>query len=94
MAGFYLGTSINMLAIIFRGMLPGPAGLIIGTLAAFLVLVAGHLINIVLSALSGFVHSLRLCLVEFMFKFYTGGGTKYSPFSLKTREALFIKEKA
>ncbi len=94
MAGFYLGTSINMLAIIFRGMLPGPVGLIIGTIAAFLVLVAGHLINIVLSALSGVVHSMRLCLVEFMFKFYAGGGTKYSPFSLKNREALFIREKA
>ena len=94
MAGFYLGSSINMLAVIFRGMLPGPVGLILGTIVAFLLLVAGHLINVVLSILSGFVHSLRLCLVEFMFKFFEGSGTKYSPFSLKSREALIIKEKA
>jgi V/A-type H+-transporting ATPase subunit I len=93
LAGYYLGSAINLLTTIFRGMLPGPAGLVLGTIAAFFVFVFGHLINVLLSILGGFVHSLRLCLVEFMFKFYEGGGTKYSPFSLKTQEGLIIRSR-
>lgn len=94
MAGFYLGKAINMMAVIFRTLIPGPIGLVIGTLMAIGILVVGHLINTVLSIQGGFVHSMRLCLVEFMFKFYEGGGSKYSPFSLKTSRSLLIKQKA
>ncbi|MDD5037712.1 MAG: V-type ATPase 116kDa subunit family protein [Dehalococcoidales bacterium] len=94
MAGFYLGSAINMMAIIMRELIPGPVGLVLGTIIAFGVLIVGHLINTVLSILGGFIHSMRLCLVEFMLKFYEGGGRKYSPFSLKTGESLIIKSKA
>ncbi len=94
MAGFYLGKAMNMLAMILRTMIPGPIGLIFGTLVAIGVLVFGHAINTVLCIQGGFVHSMRLCLVEFMFKFYEGGGSKYNPFSLKATRSLIIKEKA
>jgi V/A-type H+-transporting ATPase subunit I len=94
MAGFYLGKAINMLSNILRTLIPGPIGFVIGIFIAIGVLVFGHLINIVLSIQGGFVHSMRLCLVEFMFKFYEGGGSKYSPFSLKTGRSLLIKQKA
>jgi V/A-type H+-transporting ATPase subunit I len=43
-----------------------------------------------LSAITCFVHSLRLCFVEFLFKFYEGGGRAYSPFRLKSRP-VFVK---
>jgi V/A-type H+-transporting ATPase subunit I len=94
MAGAYLGAAINLLANIFKTLIPGPIGLFFGIIAAVGVLLLGHGINIVLSIQGGFVHSMRLCLVEFMFKFYEGGGSKYNPFGLKTSRSLIIKQKA
>ena len=85
LATFYLASSFNMLAGVFSDMIPGIFGLIIGVIIAIVVFVFGHSINLVLSGLTGFVHSLRLCFVEFLTKFYEGGGREYSPFKLKTR---------
>jgi V/A-type H+-transporting ATPase subunit I len=70
-----------------------PAGivqLIAGTLIFILVLLLGHILNLALSGITCFVHSLRLCFVEFLFKFYEGGGRPYSPFRLKARP-VFVK---
>ena len=47
---------------------------------ALVVLLSGHLINLVLQALGSFVHSLRLQYVEFFGYFYEGGGTTFKPF--------------
>ena len=93
LATFYLASSFNMLAKLFSGMIPGVIGVILGAILAIVVLVFGHLINLALSGIGCFVHSLRLCFVEFLSKFYEGGGEVYSPFRLKTRPAL-IKGKA
>ena len=48
-----------------------------------LILIIGHLINIMLGLLGSFLHSLRLHYVEFFSKFFTGGSKKYQPFGLK-----------
>lgn len=47
------------------------------------IIVAGliHLLNIFLSVLSPVIQSMRLQYVEFMGKFYEGGGRSYRPFS-------------
>lgn len=90
LATFYLAASFNMLAQLFSGMIPGVIGVIIGTIIAVVVMVFGHLINLALSGIGCFVHSLRLCFVEFLSKFYEGGGEEYSPFRLKTRP-VFVK---
>jgi V/A-type H+/Na+-transporting ATPase subunit I len=85
LATFYLAASFNMLAQLFSGLIPGVIGVIIGTAIAVVVMLLGHLINLALSGIGCFVHSLRLCFVEFLSKFYEGGGEQYSPFRLRTR---------
>jgi V/A-type H+-transporting ATPase subunit I len=88
LATFYLASTFNMMAGLFGSMVPGVIGAVIGVIMAVVILVFGHLVNLVLTAITGFMHSLRLCFVEFMFKFYEGGGTEYSPFRLKKRATV------
>ena len=58
-----------------------------------LILLFGHVLNLVLSSITCFVHSLRLCFVEFLFKFYEGGGRTYSPLRLRKRELVPVNAK-
>jgi len=94
LATFYLATSFNMMASVVSDMVPaGPAGLlhtIVGGLILIVILLVGHVINLVLSGITCFVHSLRLCFVEFLLKFYDGSGKKYSPLRLRT-QPVFVK---
>jgi V/A-type H+-transporting ATPase subunit I len=86
LATYYLAYAFNLMATLLHGMVPaGVFRLIVGSLIFILVLLAGHVLNLVLSAITCFVHSLRLCFVEFLFKFYEGGGRQYSPFRLRAR---------
>ncbi len=73
---------VNMIASIAMDMIP-VAGL--GFLVAGLVLIVGHTFNLVISALSSFIHSARLQFVEFFSKFMEGGGTRLKPFSKRGR---------
>ena len=52
----------------------------VGFIFAGFVLLLGHLMNLVLSALGAFIHSARLQFVEFFSKFMEGGGTEFKPF--------------
>jgi len=88
LATYYLAYCFNLMAQLLSQMMPaGIVRAILGTLIFIVILLVGHLLNLALSAITCFVHSLRLCFVEFMFKFYEGGGTKYSPFRLRSRPA-------
>jgi len=59
---------------------------IIGPVIFFIFMVVGHSLNIALSALSGFVHPLRLTFVEFFKNAgFNGPGLEYKPFG-KTKK--------
>jgi len=94
LATFYLATSFNLMAKVVSDMVPaGPAGLlkiIVGGLILIVILLVGHVINLALSGITCFVHSLRLCFVEFLLKFYDGSGKRYSPLRLRT-QPVFVK---
>jgi len=88
LATYYLAYCFNLMAGLLSEMMPaGIVRFIVGTLIFILVLLVGHVLNLALSGITCFVHSLRLCFVEFLFKFYEGGGRAYSPFRLKARPA-------
>jgi V/A-type H+-transporting ATPase subunit I len=93
LATYYLGSSFNLMSQILPDLVPAAIGVVAGPVLAAIILIAGHIVNAALSGISCFVHSLRLCFVEFLLKFYEGGGREYSPFQLKTRPA-FVKAKS
>lgn len=93
LATYYLAFCFNLMGPLLADLLPvGIIRTVLGTLVIIVVLLIGHIINLVLSSLTCFVHSLRLCFVEFLFKFFEGGGREYSPFRLKKRELILVKE--
>ncbi|MBD3286830.1 hypothetical protein GF359_09375 [candidate division WOR-3 bacterium] len=61
---------------------------VVSVILILVVLIIGHVYNLLMSALSGFVHTLRLQYVEFLPQFFSGGGKPFEPFELKTR---FVK---
>jgi len=63
-------------------MIPGPIGVFI---LGPLIFVIFQTVNLLLSLLSGYVHSLRLTYVEYFSKFYDGGGRAFKPFETKNK---------
>ncbi len=95
LATYFLAYCFNLMSLLIANMLPaGFIRLVVGTLVIILILLFGHTLNLVLSSITCFVHSLRLCFVEFLFKFYEGGGRQYSPLRLRKRELVPVKARA
>lgn len=61
----------------------------IGWLIAALIFVGGHLFNLGISYLGGFVHSMRLQFVEFFSKFFQAGGRPFEPLELEGKYVEF-----
>lgn len=74
-----IGQVVNYFVRLFNPGITNPLGLIAG-LAVFLF---GHLLNLLLGALSSYVHSSRLQYIEFFGKFFEAGGRPFRPFSKK-----------
>ena len=86
LAGGMLGGVFNDLGMQLRDALGGFLFGIPGWICFALIFVAGHGLNIALSCLSGYVHSIRLTFVEyFKNSGYDGKGVEYNPFSSKKK---------
>ena len=74
LAGGMLGAAFNDLALMVKG------DSVITWLPFVLILLFGHVLNVLMSALGSFVHPLRLTFVEYFKNAgYEGKGTKYNP---------------
>ncbi|MFO7627101.1 MAG: V-type ATP synthase subunit I [Candidatus Fermentibacteraceae bacterium] len=71
---------INEIAGMLAGSIAG-----VGIVLAILVLVAGHVFNLAMAVLSGFIHTARLQFVEFFGKFYDGTGVPFAPLRYQPR---------
>jgi len=78
LAGGVLGSAFNSIGNMCAGSFAG------GIAVAILIYAIGHLLNLLLSGISAFVHPLRLNFVEyFKNSGYEGRGTAYEPFKNK-----------
>ncbi len=95
LATYYLAYCFNMMSTLIADMMPaGILRIVLGTIIMVFILLFGHILNLVLSSITCFVHSLRLCFVEFLFKFYEGGGRQYSPLRIRKRDMVTVKARA
>ena len=78
LASASLAAAFNDMAADVRQALPG-----IGMLFALLILLLGHALNFMLSVASGFIHGLRLNVIEFFKWGVQEEGNPYRPFSRK-----------
>lgn len=85
LAGGFIGSAFNLMI----GMLGNPIAKI---LAGSLIFVAGHIFNLLLGALSAYVHTCRLQYVEYFGKFYEGGGKPFTPFKSNSKYLNFKKD--
>lgn len=86
MVGAGLAMAINVIAQI-SGEIP-----VVGFIVTILILIGGHVFNMLLAVLSAFVHTLRLQYVEFFPKFLVGGGREFKPLA-KEYEYIYIEQK-
>lgn len=86
---FALGLSGSILGLVFNDLAirMSPDVPVLGPIVMIIILVLGHTMNIGLSALSAFVHPMRLTFVEFYKNSgFVGGAKKYEPFKRNEKE--------
>lgn len=83
------GGSIAGAVNLIMGMVGGPIGTF---LLGPLIFVIFQTVNVGLSLLSGYVHTLRLTYVEYFGKFYDGGGKAFKPFETQNEYINLTRE--
>ena len=95
MATYYLAYSFNTMIGMVRNSiaasLPGIVGTIAGGFAGAILLSLVHTLNLALGVLGAFIHSMRLCYVEFMPKFFIGGGREFMPLRVVIRGRIVLR---
>ncbi|MEO0288959.1 MAG: V-type ATP synthase subunit I [candidate division WOR-3 bacterium] len=81
-----IGVAINKIAFSMSGVK------VLGPILTIIVLLFGHLFNLAINLLGGFVHTLRLHFVEFFNKFYSGGGVPFREFKEEYKYITIIED--
>ncbi len=74
LASAVIGVVVNKIAELVVGMVP-----VIGWVFVPIILLGGHVFNLVINVLGSFIHAGRLQFVEFFTKFFEGGGRPFKP---------------
>ena len=82
-----IASVVNMLAQMVSG---GP----IGPVLFVLVLLVGHVLNLLINLLGAYVHTNRLQFAEFFGKFYDAGGVAFQPFKASNKYVDIKEEKS
>ena len=86
-----LGLATTVIAMVVNTLCESALGVPwIGWLFAAVIFIIGHLFNLGISFLGGFVHSMRLQFVEFFSKFFDSGGQPFKPFELENEYTEII----
>lgn len=88
--GLGLATGVVAKVVNILGSLAGNG--IVGFIVFLLIFLIGTVFNIAINALGAYVHSCRLQYVEFLGKFYTGGGKPFEPFIGNTKFVKIINK--
>ncbi len=75
-----IGLAVNIIAVLMYDLIP-----YVGWIFMLVVLIGGHLFNLVINTLGSFIHSGRLQFVEFFGQFMEGGGRDFKPLNKKTK---------
>jgi len=88
-----LGLATGAIAMAINGVAEMGLGIpIAGPVLFVLILIGGHLFNIAVNCLGGFVHSARLQYLEYFAKFFTGGGKAFTPFASAKKYSIIKKD--
>ncbi|GLI51713.1 V-type ATP synthase subunit I [Tepidanaerobacter syntrophicus] len=79
-----LGLTTGVIATVINTMAKTVGGSAIGFVVMILILLGGHVFNILINILGAYVHSSRLQYIEFFSKFYDSGGRAFDPLRIKT----------
>jgi V/A-type H+-transporting ATPase subunit I len=74
LASAIIGVVVNKISELIATMIP-----VLGWVMVPVILVGGHIFNLVINVLGSFIHAGRLQFVEFFTKFFEGGGTPFKP---------------
>jgi V/A-type H+-transporting ATPase subunit I len=94
----YLGVVLSYVRLMALGMVTGVIAIainkiawmitgipVVGIFLVVIILIPGHIFNIIINALGGFIHTMRLQYIEFFGRFYTGGSKPFKPFGFETK---------
>ncbi len=93
----YLGVLLSYVRLMALGMVTGVIAIainkiawmitgipVIGIILVIIILIPSHLFNLIINALGGFIHTMRLQYIEFFGRFYSGGSKPFKPFGFET----------
>lgn len=93
----YLGVLLSYVRLMALGMVTGVIAIainkiawmitgipVLGIVLVIIILIPSHLFNLIINALGGFIHTMRLQYIEFFGRFYSGGSKPFKPFRMET----------